>query len=194
MTDEQDSVREPGEPTGRLARALRRAERAVALLCRTAVAAAAMLLMTIFALISYSVFMRYFVGLPQPWIDEAVGWLLAGSVMLAVPEVQRRGDHIGIDFLAGMLQARGRAVLVALGIVAVLATSAIFVREGIEMVTFSRMLNVLSNQIPDVPMWIVQGVVPVGFALMATVALVQLACVLAGLVPRDMSRHLKEDV
>src|SRR3712207_7614979 len=47
-------------------------------------------------LVCYSVVMRYFLGRPQPWVDEAVGWLLVVIVMLAIPEVQRRGDHIGI--------------------------------------------------------------------------------------------------
>jgi TRAP-type mannitol/chloroaromatic compound transport system permease small subunit len=76
----------------------------------------------------------------------------------------------------------------------VLASAAIFVREGMIMVEFSRIVGVLSNRIPEVPLWMVQGVVPIGFALMALVALVQLACFALGLKPRDMSETLKEEV
>jgi TRAP-type C4-dicarboxylate transport system permease small subunit len=173
---------------------LRACERAVALLCLAAVGASALVLMTIFGLIAYSVAMRYVFGLPQPWIDEAVGWLLAACVMLAVPEVQRRGEHIGIDFMASKLRGRGYRALALFAVAAVLASAAIYVREGVEMVTFSRMLNVLSNQIPEVPLWMVQGVVPVGFGLMVLVALVQFACLLAGLAPGAMSRQTIEDV
>jgi TRAP-type C4-dicarboxylate transport system permease small subunit len=166
---------------------VRRAESAVAVLCRIAVGLAALQLMAIFGLISYAVAMRYLVGLPQPWIDEAAGWLLVGSVMLAIPEVQRRGDHIGIDFLARKLGPRRSRALLVFAVLTVLASAAVFVREGIVMVEFSRMLNVLSNRLPDVPLWMVQSLVPAGFALLALVALVQLACLLLGLKPRDMA-------
>lgn len=194
MVTESVDPERPVATASRPVRVLRVVERAVALLCLVAVGASALVLMTIFVLISYSVAMRYVVGLPQPWIDEAVGWLLAASVMLAVPEVQRRGEHIGIDFLANNLLARGYRALALFAVATVLASAAIYVREGLEMVTFSRMLNVLSNQIPEVPLWLVQGVVPVGFGLMVLVALVQFACLLAGLSPRAMSRHMIEDV
>jgi C4-dicarboxylate transporter DctQ subunit len=183
--------RGPDKPVVRFVRTL---ERFVALLSKTALALSALVLFAIFALISYSVGMRYFLGTPQPWIDEATGWLLVGSVMLAVPEVQRRGDHIGIDFITGTVGERSRRAVLALGVLTVLATAALFVWQGVVMVEFSRVLNVLSNQIPEVPLWLVQGFVPVGFLLMLLVALVQTLCLALGLKPRDMSEHLKEDV
>jgi TRAP-type C4-dicarboxylate transport system permease small subunit len=194
MVTEDIDPQRPVAAASRMIRTLRLVERAVALLCLTAVGASALVLMTIFVLISYSVAMRYVLGLPQPWIDEAVGWLLAASVMLAVPEVQRRGEHIGIDIMARKLRGRGYRALALFAVATVLASAAIYVREGIEMVTFSRMLNVLSNQIPEVPLWLVQGVVPVGFGLMVLVALVQFACLLAGLPPGIMRQHAIEDV
>ncbi len=175
-------------------RLLRRLEAIVRWLSRAALAVSAVILFAIFALITYSVAMRYFLRQPQPWIDEAIGWLLVGSVMLAVPEVQRRGDHIGIDFLGQKLGGRTQRWVLLFGVVTVLASALLFVREGVAMVQFSRMLNVLSNQLPDVPLWLVQGFVPLGFTLMALVALVQLLCLVAGLKPQDMSEQLKDDV
>jgi TRAP-type C4-dicarboxylate transport system permease small subunit len=173
-------------------RLLRAGETGVRLLCRAAVAAAVLLLASIFALIVYSVLMRYLAGRPQPWIDEAIGWLLVGSVMLSIPEVQRRGEHIGIDLVTGSAGLRLKRGLMLTGLLMVLASALIFTREGVEMVAFSRMINVLSNQIPEVPLWVVQGFVPVGFGLMALVALTQLALVAAGLKPRDMAEHARE--
>jgi TRAP-type C4-dicarboxylate transport system permease small subunit len=194
MAAESESPAASPEPAGAIARLVRAIELAVAALSKAALWVSALLLMSIFALITYSVGMRYFAGQPQPWIDEVAGWLLVGSVMLAIPEVQRRGDHIGIDFVTGMLGPRGRRALLAFGVLTVLASAAIFVREGLAMVEFSRMVGVLSNRIPEVPLWMVQGVVPLGFSLIALVALVQLACFALGLKPRDMSESLKEDV
>jgi TRAP-type C4-dicarboxylate transport system permease small subunit len=175
-------------------RTLRMAETAVRVLCRIAMAGAVLLLAGIFSLIIYSVLMRYFAGRPQPWIDEAIGWLLVGSVMLSIPEVQRRGDHIGIDVVTRAVSERMRKALMLGGLAMVLGSALVFTREGIEMVSFSRMINVLSNQIPEVPLWIVQGFVPVGFGLMAMVALMQIALVSAGLKPKDMAEHAKEEV
>jgi TRAP-type C4-dicarboxylate transport system permease small subunit len=182
-----------GDPPGWPYRLLRGFERAVALLSIFAAGLGALLLAAILATISYSVMMRYFFATPQPWVDEAAGWLLVGSAMLAIGEVQRRGDHIGIDLLARRLARRGRWRLATLGVLMVLATALLLVREGVAMVQFSRMLNVLSNQLPEVPLWLVQGLVPAGFLIMALVALVQLACLLAGLAPRGMGITPRED-
>jgi TRAP-type C4-dicarboxylate transport system permease small subunit len=45
-----------------------------------------------------------------------------------------------------------------------------------------------------VPLWVVQGFVPIGFGLMALVTLVQFTLVAVGLKPRDMAEHVKEEV
>lgn len=183
---------EPSSGPVRVARAI---ETVVAVLAKLAIAAAGLLLLTILLLMAYSVLWRYFLNAPQPWVDEATAWLLVAAVMLAIPEVQRRNDHIGIDFLHQKLKGRpaARAVLV-FGTLTVLVSSVVLVVEGISMVEFSRMLNVLSNQIPEVPLWAVQALVPVGFGLMALVAGVQLLCLALGIVPHAMRESLHEDL
>jgi len=170
-------------------RAARGLESAVALVSKVSLALATLTVAAIFALICYSVGMRYFLGQPKPWIDEAVGWLLVTSVMLAIPEVQRRGDHIGIDFLFTRAPEATRRWIALFGLVMVLISGVIIVVEGIEMVEFSRMIGVLSNQIPEVPLWMVQALVPVGFALLLLVAVTQFLCLSLGLKPRDMAEH-----
>jgi C4-dicarboxylate transporter DctQ subunit len=183
---------DPVKPRTGIGRLLRLLEAVTALLTKSAMVLAVLLLMSIFAIIAYSVFMRYVFNQPQPWVDEVAGWLLVGSVMLAIPEVQRRGDHIGIDMITTVAAPRMAKALLLFGLACVLASAAIFFREGLVMVGFSRMIGVLSNQIPEVPLWMVQAFVPVGFGLMALVALVQFALVLANLKPRDMALHVKE--
>lgn len=175
-------------------RPLRGAETAIRLLCRSAMVGAVLLLAGIFVLIVYSVLMRYLAGLPQPWIDEAIGWLLVGSVMLSIPEVQRRGDHIGIDMVTTAVGPKLKRVLMLAGLLCVFGSAALFTAEGITMVAFSRMINVLSNQLPDVPLWAVQAFVPIGFGLMALVSAMQLLLVLCGLKPQDMAEHVKEEI
>jgi TRAP-type C4-dicarboxylate transport system permease small subunit len=170
-----------------LRRAARGLESAVALVSKTALALAGLTTTGVFGLVCYSVVLRYFFGSPQPWVDEAVGWLLVVTVMLAIPEVQRRGDHIGIDYLASRVSGAGRRAILAFGLLMVAASAVILVLEGIEMVEFSRVIGVLSNQIPEIPLWLVQAFVPLGFALMLLVTGAQLLCVALGLKPRDMA-------
>ena len=174
-------------------RAVRLLERAVALVSQAALVLAGVTTFAIFVLVTSSVVARYFFNAPQPWIDEAVGWLLVMSVMLSLPEVQRRGDHIGIDFLATRLSGAGRRPLILFGLATVLAAGIIFVVEGIEMVEFSRMIGVLSNQIPEVPLWAVQALIPLGFVLLLLVAATQFLCVMLGLRPRDMAETAHEE-
>lgn len=178
-----------------LVRALRLAETAVSWLTRGALALSGLLLLGILGVIAYSVLWRYLLNAPQPWVDEVAGWLLVAAIMLAMPEVQRRNDHIGIDWLHERLKGRpaGRAVL-ALGTLAVLVSSAVLVREGVTMVAFTQMLGILSNQIPDVPLWAVQALVPLGFGLVALVAALQLACLSAGVLPNAMREQLHGDL
>jgi TRAP-type C4-dicarboxylate transport system permease small subunit len=172
-------------------RALRLVEGGVALLSKACMLLSGLLLATIFGGICYSVFMRYFLRAPQPWTEEATGWMLVAMVMLAAPEVQRRGEHIGIDFIYEKVSSRLRPWVTGLGLVFVVASAAILVREGLVMVDFTRMIGILSNQIPEVPLWAVQAFVPFGFAVLLLVAGVQLALVAVGEKPRDMAEGVQ---
>jgi C4-dicarboxylate transporter, DctQ subunit len=65
-----------------------------------------------FGLVAYSVVMRYFMNRPIPWVDELVGYLLVGLVMLAAADALRRGEHIAVDLIdrAGSGHARRRLI------------------------------------------------------------------------------------
>lgn len=172
---------------------LRKIEICIAWLCKIAISLSAIFLMSIFLLICYAVFMRYFYGQPQPWIDEIIGWLLVGSVMFAVPEIQRRGEHIGIDLVLTKASIKNKRLLMLFSTFTVFLCAMIFVREGWVMVKFSHMLNVLSNQVPEVPLFLVQALIPLGFAIMGLVSLMQFILFLIGEKPTDMAETLKEE-
>ena len=110
------------------------------------------------------------------------------TVMLAIPEAQRRSEHIGVDALTERLSARGRRWTAALGIATVAVVGYLFVSEGIEMVAFTRMIGILSNVLPEIPLWAVQAFVPIGGALLLMVTVAQLLCMLAGLEPRSVRK------
>jgi TRAP-type C4-dicarboxylate transport system permease small subunit len=70
--------------------------RAMLLPCMLALLSAA-------AILTYSVFTRYYFKLPTDWQDEAAVFLLVGATFLSGAYVQSYRGHIGIDALAGIL-------------------------------------------------------------------------------------------
>ena len=166
-----------------LRREIRRIESAVATLSLFASWLAGAACLACLALVCYAVAMRYFFGRPQSWTDESVGWLIVVAIMFAVPEAQRRGEHIGVDALIDKLSSRWRRALAILGVATVVATAAILVREGIETVAFTSMIGIKSLGLPDFPLWLIQAMVPAGAVLLLLVALTQLLVHLAGMEP-----------
>lgn len=165
-------------------RAARAFESGVGAISRIALALAGATVLATLAMVCYAIAMRYFLNRPQSWTDEAVGWLIVVSVMLAIPEAQRRAEHIGVDALTERLGARGKWWTALLGVVSVAIVGYLLVSEGIEMVSFTRMIGIVSNVLPEVPLWAVQALVPIGGALLLMVTVAQLVCLLAGIAPR----------
>ena len=158
-------------------------ERGVAVVSRAALAVAAVACLFCLGLVCWAVAMRYFLGQPQSWSDEAVGWLVVALVMLAVPEAQRRGENIGVDWLVDRWTGARRRAVIGLGAAAVAATALVLIVEGWKTVAFTRMVGIVSNAIPEFPLWAVQALIPVGAVLLLLVALGQVAAWLAGREP-----------
>lgn len=151
--------------------ALELALRAADALARAGARLAAAALLAGFAIVIYGVACRYFLGRPQSWADEAAGWLVVATVMLAAADAERRNEHIGVDALVLKLPRRARRLAAALAALSVAAVAYFLVDEGLEMVAFSHMLGIVSNRLPQVPMWTVQSLVPLGGALLLAAAI-----------------------
>lgn len=169
-------------PAG-LARAADAALAIAGVLSRAAVALAAVSVLACFALVCYAVAMRYFVDRPLTWSDEVTGWLIVAAVMLAAADAQARGENIGVDLLLEKSGPRMRRALGALGALTVAACGLMMTWHGVEMVRFSRMLDLRSNTLGWASVWTVQVLVPLGSALLSAVALAQLFAIAAGRDP-----------
>ena len=167
------------------ARLARRLESGVAFLSRVSQFLAGLACLLTFAAVCYSVATRYFFNSPATWVDETVGWLVAASVLLAIPEAQRRGENIGVDSLIDRAGGFWRKALLVLGALSVIITAGYFIDHGMQMVAFSRMIGMMSNTVSWMQLWTVQMLVPVGGALLLLVALAQLLLHVLGLKPRD---------
>lgn len=171
---------------GVLSRAVRLFETGVAALSRAGEWIAGLACLATLFLVCYAVAMRYLLNKPQSWSDEAVGLLIVVSVMLAVPEAQRRGENIGVDLITERLKGARRRAVMGFGALTVAVTSVILIREGLDMVAFTRMVGIVSNSLPQVPLWAIQAFVPLGGALLLLVAVAQLAAYLTGREPEGI--------
>jgi C4-dicarboxylate transporter DctQ subunit len=176
--------RTPGESGASiLTRAAFAADRVAAVACRAATALAAVAVLACFALVCFGVGMRYLFNRPLSWSDEVTGWLVVAMVMLAVADAQRRGENIGVDLLLDRTRGRARRALLALGCATVAACALMMTVHGVEMVQFSRMLDLRSNTLGNFAVWTVQALVPLGAALLLVVSLAQLAILATGHTP-----------
>lgn len=156
-------------------------ERLTGTLCRFALGLSAIALLASFALVVYSVAMRYFVNRPIPWVDELVGYLLVGIVMLAAADALRRGEHIAVDLVTDRLGYRGRLITTFASLVAAAIVGLVFVVGGLDTASFTRMLGIRSMGYLAVPMHWPQLLIPAGGLLLLVAAVGGLIRMLVGL-------------
>jgi TRAP-type C4-dicarboxylate transport system permease small subunit len=130
-------------------------------------------------LIGGAVFARYLLGQPQPWMEKVGGWLVIAVALLAAAEVQRRGEHIGVDIFTERLTGRWRRATDLVGILSVAAVAAVLVSAGWETIEFSLLVGMMT-EVAGIPTWWVQAALPLGALLLLAMALAQAWAALRG--------------
>jgi C4-dicarboxylate transporter, DctQ subunit len=153
------------------ARALALAARLLAAAANGAAALSALGVLVSLALIAWSVVMRYAFNRAPVWVDDVVGFLLVGIVMLGAAQVLRRGEHIGVDLLTSRLPPRAQRWAEAWSALAALAVSLVFVVNGWRTAMFSRSLGIVAEGRIEIPVFWLQLLLPLGGLLLALAAL-----------------------
>lgn len=99
------------------------------------------------------------------WGDEAVNHMVLWVAMIAGIAAARENRHISIDVLSRFLPPRGQAVA---GLAVQLFTISVCVAlawYGWQLTEYA--LEDGEALLIGIPMWVVQGIIPVGFALIA---------------------------
>jgi len=146
-------------------------DRILETLCRLGTMFGALLVIATMAVVGYSVVLRYIFGEPQVWTDELVSFWLVAIVTLGAADVLRRDGHIGIDLVTNYLPPQVQAWADVWGLASVILLSVVLTISGWEMVEFSWSVDLLSEGYLELPMWIPQSFIPIGFALMGLAAL-----------------------
>lgn len=170
---------------------MRAIERLAALVSGIAGALASAATVLCLVLICWSVVARYLFGTPQPWIDKTAGWLVVALVLLGAPEAQRRFEHIGVDIAVRRIGPRLAWLSRLLGVVSVAVVAAILLDAGIEAVSFSRLVGLMTD-VEGVPQWWIQTLLPIGAAVLLLVALIQALAFLTGREPPYLPRGEEE--
>jgi len=141
------------------------------------------------ALIGYSVFWRYVLGVPVTWTDELSGYLVVLMVMVGVSEALRRGDHINVDLVVGRLAPAKQRWVAAWSMLAVIALGVVLLLDAINAVRGVYAMGLVSEGYLEIEMWIPQSAIILGAAMLTVSALVGLWRTLAGFPAVDRRGH-----
>lgn len=184
----------PVEPAGFEPALVRALSAIVGSLNAVAMALSATGVLISLGLIGWAVVMRYAFNSAPLWVDEVVGFLLVGIVMLAAADVLRKGEHIGVDLLTSRLSGRGLLWAQAWSSLAALAAALILVVNGWQTAMFSRSLGILTEGHLEWPVYLLMLFLPLGGLLMLLTAVEALVRLATGVPTLAVASHLPEDV
>lgn len=155
-------------------RGLRAYLRAVRTLVDLGLGLAALFILVDLSVVGLGVVMRYFFDSPFQWTDEVVSLSLTAVSMLAAPKVLMDNGHIGVDILTGALRGRASLAVRIWSGCAVLCVSALLILNGWKTAMLSKLIGIVTEGNLELPVWMLQLLLPLGGLLLALVAIGQI--------------------
>ena len=154
---------------------------------KTAVGVVEDLLASIFlvsglTVVMISVVTRYVFNNPLGWADEFARVFVAWGAMFGFSVALRERRHIGVDLLYTAVSDRAKRALDLLANFIGLVFAAFMAVTGWKLILFLRLLG-LKSIYTDIPEWILQMIIPLGFLLFALQFAINLFDVLRGREP-----------
>lgn len=128
--------------------------------------AAAALFLATGAMLTYEVIARYFFAAPTIWTAELSQMALIWGSLIAMPWILAARRHITVTALTAKLGARTKRMADAVAMIVVLIFSLIVTIWGWEIFHDSFVRGRTTGSLLDLPVWIVELAVPVGFGLL----------------------------
>lgn len=150
---------------------------------------AALLFLLAGGMLTYEVAARYLFIAPTIWAAELSQLCLIWGTLIAMPWLLAANRHIAVDVLTERLNRTGRRLCQALAMVAIAAFSAVVAWKGggIFLESFER--GRTTGSMLDLPIWISELAVPVGFALLFLQALVEIGKAFRGEAPGESGQR-----
>jgi len=153
--------------------ALRAYQHGVMLICNTAFAIATVLVLVDLGLLGISIFARYMANSPITWGDELVALSLTAITVLAAPKVLLDKGHIEVDIITGSATGRLYVVIRLWSSVAVFLVAMLLIFNGWSLAMFSRLIGLLTEGHLELPLWMLQLLLPLGGILLLPVIILQ---------------------
>ncbi len=131
-------------------------------------------------MLTYEVVARYFFVRPTIWAAELSQLCLVWGAMLGMAWILAARRHIAVNAVTGLMPPRGRAAAELVALVAVFSFSAIVLWHGWAIFYDSFERGRTTGSLMNLPVWIAELAVPVGFALLLVQSAIE-----AALVARD---------
>lgn len=127
------------------------------------------------AMLTYEVIARYFFVKPTTWAAELSQLCLIWGCLLAMAWVLSQRHHITVNAATNLLPATLQKICVAVSLIAVIAFSVIVMIWGWDIFHDSWVRGRTTGSLLNLPSWVAELSVPVGFALLTAQAFAELA-------------------
>lgn len=127
------------------------------------------------AMLTYEVVARYFFIKPTIWAAELSQLCLIWGCLLAMAQVLTLRRHITVNALTALLPRGAQIACAAVSLILVIVVSGIIGYWGWDIFYDSFVRGRTTGSLLNMPVWVVELAVPVGFALLALQAIVELA-------------------
>lgn len=154
--------------------------KALSLLLATFAWIAALLFLVAGGMLTYEVAARYLFVAPTIWAAELSQLCLIWGTLIAMPWLLAANRHIAVDVLTDRLGETGRRLCQGLAMAAIAAFSAVVAWKGAGIFHDSFERGRTTGSMLDLPTWVSELAVPVGFALLFLQALIELGRALRG--------------
>jgi len=135
---------------------------------------AALLFLAAGGMLTYEVTARYLFVAPTIWAAELSQLCLIWGSMIAMPWLLGANRHIAVDLVTDRLRPGGRRLCAVLSMAVVATFSAIVAWKGGGIFWDSFERGRTTGSMLDLPTWIAELAVPVGFGLLVVQALIGL--------------------
>lgn len=125
-------------------------------------------------MLTYEVIARYFFIKPTIWAAELSQLCLIWGTLLAMAHVLTLRRHITVNAVTGLLSHRLQQSCATLALLFVIGFSLLVAYHGWDIFHESFVRGRTTGSLLNLPVWIVELSVPVGFALLAMQATVEL--------------------
>ncbi|MFP7675205.1 TRAP transporter small permease [Marivita sp. S0852] len=127
------------------------------------------------AMLTYEVIARYFFVKPTIWAAELSQLCLIWGCLLAMAHLLTLRRHITVNAVTSLLPEAGQRVCAYLSLIVVIVFSAIVAFWGFDIFLNSFERGRTTGSILNLPIWISEASVPIGFGLLALQGVVELA-------------------